>query len=351
MFIPSIMEFCKALGKRNTYNIRKNTYSIFGVLWGIPVPIVTTGIALYYRDLSPTLPNIINEVVSNPLHFFFLMHPFIFGIVFGAMGTVREEKEEQKLRFEKSLIEINEKLKTTNKKLQELDELKDNFLSMVSHELWSPLTTIQGHITFLKDGKSGTLDVAQKEVLEIVEEQTVRLDNLIRGLVDISKIETGKFDVALESMDIKNVVYKTLDSMKQQADEKNILLKNEVPQNMSKVLADKERIVQVLVNLLGNAIKFTPKNKTVTLHAKEKDETVEFAVTDEGIGIPEEKIDKIFDKFYQVDSTSNREFGGCGLGLAIARSIIELHNGQIWVKSQPGAGSKFMFELRKSNAN
>lgn len=346
-FHSIIKEFFKALGNPYTYNIKKNGYLLFGILWGIPVPVVTIWTALYYKGLAISTNTILTEITTNHLHLFFLMHPVLFGIVFGAMGTVRDDKEMARLGYEKNLIEINKKLKDTNKRLQEIDELKDNFLSMVSHELWSPLATIQGYVTFLKEEKSGVLNEEQKETLGIVEEQADHLSHLIEELVDLSKIETGKFEVKLDRLDMSKIVAKCVNSLKQAAEEKKIVLKNDLLRKVAHVMADRKRITQVLTNLLGNAMKFMPEKGEISVSAREKKDTVEFSITDMGVGIPEDKINRIFDKFYQVDSANNRSYGGCGLGLAITKSIIEMHKGKIWVESKVGVGSKFSFELKK----
>jgi hypothetical protein len=118
-------EFIKALGKSHTYHIRKNPYFIFGILWGIPVPIVTLGMGLSYRSAELSIANAAGELMASPIHFFFLIHPILFGVIFGAMGTIRDDKEKQRLEFEYNLIKANQELKTKNKRLEEVDELKD----------------------------------------------------------------------------------------------------------------------------------------------------------------------------------------------------------------------------------
>lgn len=347
-FFSVIGEFLKALIKSYTYSIWENGYVIFGILWGMPVPIVTIGISLYCNQIALSLSAIVGEILAHPFQIIFLLHPIIFGIVFGAMGTVREEKEKQKLEFEESLIIKNKELADVNKKLQELDQLKDNFLSMVSHELKTPLTTVQGYITFVKDGLSGALSERQREVLWIAEEQIDHLDNLIGELVDLSKIKAGRFEVNPEPVDLTQIAVKTINSLKYLFDGKGISLENKLPEKLSLVLADRKRMSQVFINLLGNALKFTQSGGKVTVSAHEKDTKIQFCVSDTGIGIPEDEIDGIFNKFYQVDSTAKRKYGGCGLGLAITKHIIELHKGgDIWVESEVGKGSKFFFELKK----
>lgn len=346
-----VKEFIRALAKPHTYNIRKNYYFIFGILWGLPVPVVTIGMGIYYKDMAFSLSNIITHMAANPTQIFFLIHPLLFGIVFGAMGTVRDDKEKQSLEFKQNLIELNKELKVKNEKLQELDQLKDNFLSMISHELWSPLTTIEGYITFMKNEKAGRLSLKQKEILTIAEEQIEQLNHLIGELIDISKIEANKFEVLLECLDMKESIAKVISSFRQRANEKNIIFDDKSPKEISCVLADRKGIAQVLTNIFGNAIKFTPEKGRVSIYVREKKNTVEFLVKDSGVGIPKDKINRVFDKFYQVDSTGSRKYGGCGLGLAITKSIIDLHQGKIWVESELGKGSNFIFELKKYIGN
>lgn len=346
-FLQVVKEFIKALFQKRTYYVDKNWYCFFGLLWGIPIPIVTIGIDLYSTGLTPNLANAVKIISSHPFHIFFLMHPIFFGIVFGAMGTVRYNKQHKIEEFEKNLIYKNKELESANKKLQELDKLKSNFLSMVSHELRTPLTTIQGYISFLRSQKQGPLNQVQNEYLKISEEETEHLNNLIEELLDLSKIEAGEFKVNLGSVDMKEIINKTVATLKISADNQNVILENNLPQNLPLVWADKERISQVVRNLIENAIKFnrTEGKVNITAFIAPKDTKILFCIADTGIGIPEDKLDKIFDRFYQVDSSQNRKYGGCGLGLAIAKHILELHRGKIWVESKIGDGSKFFFEL------
>jgi len=298
-----------------------------------------------------SLHNIINEVFIHRIHIFFILHPVIFAAVFGAMGTVRDEKERQRAEFKKTLMLKNRELERANRSLQELDELKDNLLSMVSHELRTPLTTIQGYITFLRSKKAGAVTDEQLDILDITEEQTGSLNRLIEELLDLSKIQAGKLKLELEPVDLTRTVQKTLSSFRQPFGEKGIILENRLPDKLPSVMADHVRMAKVFTNLLENAMKFTNQGGKVTVSAKEKEEALEFCVEDTGIGIEKENIDKVFDRFYQADSTSQRKYGGCGLGLAISKHIMELHKrGRIWIESKPGQGSRFFFELEKTES-
>lgn len=325
-FAQVTKEFIKALGQKRTYSLFENAYCIFGILWGIPVPIVTIGIHLYSARLLLNLPNIMRIMLHEPFYFFFLLHPVFFGIVFGAMGTVRYNKQQ---------------------KIEELDKQKSNFLSMVSHELRTPLTTVAGYVSFLLTEKPGVLNQTQKESLKIAAETADLLNHLIEELLDLSKIERGEFRVNLAHVDMAKVVHKAVTALRLYADSHEIGLECDLPHDLPLVWADKERILQVMTNLLENAVKFSRIGGKITIAASvdRQNSKVVFCVSDTGIGIPPDKRDRIFDKFYQADSSENRKYGGCGLGLAISKSIIELHRGKIWIESEEGIGSKFFFEL------
>lgn len=310
------------------------------------MPIVTIGIDLHSSGLPITLPNIIQTILLRPFHVFFLLHPIFFGIVFGAMGTVRHNKEQKIQGFEKSLISKNAELAQKNDRLQELDRLKSNFLSMVSHELRTPLTTIQGYISFLMTEKSGVLNKAQREYLRISGDSADLLNRLIEDLLDLSKMESGRFKVNLTTVDMANIIDKAILSRRLFADKQGVTLENNIPGDLPSVRADEERIFQVITNILENSIKFNQKGGKVVISASIQPRgKVIFCVSDTGIGIPADKLGMVFDKFYQVDSSEKRKYSGCGLGLAISKSVIGLHNGRIWVESKVGAGSKFFFEL------
>ncbi len=290
------------------------------------MPIVTIGINLYAAGLKLTLANILQIVTLHPFHIFFLLHPLLFAVVFGAMGTVRYNKEQ---------------------KIKELNKIKSDFLSMISHELRTPLTTIQGYTTFLLTEKAGPLNTAQKEYLKINEEAADFLNHLIEELLGLAKIESGEFKVNLENIDIKKTVEKAVASLMLSACNKNITLENKFSQNLPPVRADEKRILQVIINLTENAIKFNNPGGSIKLSVDKltRVRKIIFCVEDTGIGIPQDKLTKIFDKFFQIDSSGKRKYGGCGLGLAISKNIIELHGGKIWAESKIGAGSKFFFEL------
>ncbi len=240
----------------------------------------------------------------------------------------------------------NELLQNANVKLTELDRLKSDFISLVSHELKTPLSAIRTSAEFL-ESEGNTDPNVQKEMLANIIRNIDRQTHMINNILDLSKIEAGKMEFRFEEIDFHEVAGIALQNIEQPALKKGSTISCDIPDMLSSVYADKEKLVIVLNNLLGNALKFTPAGGKIVLSAKEMYDNIEVKVKDTGIGIEKDKLAKIFDKFYQVDSTSRRKVGGSGLGLSIAYGIIRAHGSEINVESTPGKGSTFFFRLKK----
>ncbi len=239
-------------------------------------------------------------------------------------------------------------------KLKELDEMKDDFVSSVSHELRSPLTSIQGYVKLVNEGKAGAINDKQKEYLTIVQNNTARLARFINDILDMARIKAGKIGLELKPIDIRNVVQEMVALFRPNTMEKNIILKTEFLNFIPKVRGDEDKIKQVLTNLINNAIKFTPEGGSIKIGVKGITEGyqhnpgfVEVYVEDTGVGIPHNRLNEIFEKFRQVKETKQmiEKVKGTGLGLAIVKGIVEAHGGKIWAESQLGIGSRFTFTL------
>jgi signal transduction histidine kinase len=238
------------------------------------------------------------------------------------------------------ITKSNELLKQANKKLMELDKLKSDFVSMVSHELKTPLTPMKTSAEFLLQSDP---DVnIRKEMLELIIRNIDRQTRMVNDMLDISRIESGNMRFRKEILDIGEIINSAIETMKKQSEEKKINITTDIPNDLLKINADKDKLMQVFVNLLSNALKFTHDGGNVEIKAFESEKYIEVSVKDDGIGIPPDKVDKIFNKFYQIDNTSARPYGGSGLGLAIIKSIMEGHGGTIRVESTPGEGSIFI---------
>lgn len=224
-----------------------------------------------------------------------------------------------------------------------LERLKDEFVSVVSHELRTPLTSIRGSLGLLGGGVYGPLSAKGTRMVEIAVENTDRLVRLINDILDIDRMESGKATLHLEACDAGRLMTQGIETV--QAMARNADVELQVTPHEAPVWADPDRIVQTLSNLISNAIKFSPPGATVSLGAHAQNGEVIFSVKDRGRGIPEDKLDSIFGRFQQVDATDSRQKGGTGLGLAICKSIVEHHDGRIWVQSREGVGSTFSFAL------
>lgn len=239
-------------------------------------------------------------------------------------------------------------------KLKELDQMKSDFVSSVTHELRSPLISLKMYIDLFFKGTAGTINDKQKEYLEIMKNCAARLAGFIDDLLDMAKIERGKMEVLAQELDLSSITLEIAQLFRPQVDQKNIRLDISVAQDLPKVLADPERTKQVIINLLSNAVKFTPDGGRITLEANHNSslKILEVSVTDTGIGIPQDKLDKIFDKFEQVKDAKSKVPGpkGTGLGLAIVKGIVEAQRGKIWVNSETNKGSKFTFSLPLSES-
>jgi PAS domain S-box-containing protein len=228
----------------------------------------------------------------------------------------------------------------------EVDRMKSEFVSTVSHELRTPLTSIKGSLGLLLGGASGELPEKAVQLLKIAQNNSDRLIRLINDILDISKIESGKVQMERKPVDMAEVARSAAEGLEGMARDAEVRIELRLPPNERlPVLGDFDRLVQVTTNLLSNAVKFSPKRSVVTLLAEARDHLIEIDVLDEGPGIPLDRQEKLFQKFYQVDSSSARAKSGTGLGLAISHAIVKEHGGLIGVENREQVGSRFWFTL------
>jgi len=245
----------------------------------------------------------------------------------------------------RELSEKNRQLEESFAKLKELDRLKSNFLATMSHELRTPLTSVIGYSEMMLEGLGGPLTAEQREYLSIIMEKGENLLQLITSILDISKIEAGRVRLVLSEVEVGQLLKDAVATILPLARKKGLKVSCE-PAPALRLTGDREKLRQCLINLASNAVKFTPAGGTLTVYSEVlPGERVALRVTDTGIGIADEHLDRIFDVFYQVDGSSTREYGGAGLGLAIVKSFAEAHGGQITASSRPGAGSTFSLVL------
>lgn len=242
----------------------------------------------------------------------------------------------------------NEELAAANRKLQELDKLKSNFLSVATHELRTPLSVILGYNAMLEESLQDRLDESERQTLTESIAACKRLIRMVNSMLDISQIESGKMKMEFVSSDLRRLVNGVAALFHQEARSRRLHLRVELPSRSPRIELDAERIEQVLINLVGNALKFTPAGGSIVIRVRLHPELrqVEISVQDNGVGIAPEDQSRIFDEFAQVrHAHAGNARDGSGLGLAIAKRIVEAHHGQLRVASTPGQGSTFSFTL------
>ncbi len=230
-----------------------------------------------------------------------------------------------------------------------LEEVMAQFVSNISHELRTPLTCIKGYVETLMDGASADPEMSKK-FLGIIYEETERLNRLIRDLLDLSMMESKKTRMNQHLIDLGQLVQEAGDFLEDYAEKKQISLSFNLRKDLPEVNGDEDRLEQVLINLMDNAIKYTPPGGKIQVSCEQDDGFLKVSVRDTGPGIPEEERERVFERFYRVETDRSTRTGGRGLGLSIAKHIIEAHGGAIWVESILGKGSTFCFTIPILNA-
>ena len=238
-----------------------------------------------------------------------------------------------------------EDLQDTTEKLERMSQIKSAILNVTSHELRTPMSAIKGYIQIILKGNLGTINEEQKNALNIILRNTNRLDTLIQDILDISRLESGTMKFVPKLTNIKNMIEQAVETMQSSADKKNIKINISLGGNLPDLIVDQERVKQVVANLLANAIKFSHDGSVVNIFVKSDRDHVLFEIQDFGRGIPADNQNKLFEAFYQINSSEDRKLGGMGLGLAISRGIVLAHGGRIWVESVLNKGSSFIFSL------
>jgi signal transduction histidine kinase len=287
-------------------------------------------------------------------------HPI--GLILVEMGYLTQQAldtatTEQLIQFRSALQEANEQLErrvrertaelqTALEQLSSLNELKANLVANISHELRTPLTHLKGYLDLMMAGDFGPLGSEQLNVLGIVQRSADRLGNLIEDLIQFSVSERNQVYLHITPCNLTDLSASVMKRSQPKARDHQININLDIPSDTVEVDADFEKISWVLMQLLDNAIKFCAPGGQVALQARREDNFIQFQVRDTGMGIPSDRLEKIFEPFYQLDGSSTRKAGGTGLGLALARRIVEAHGSVIHVYSEIGKGSRFEFVLK-----
>ena len=239
---------------------------------------------------------------------------------------------------------LYESMQRVNEKLREALRLREEMIQNVSHELRTPLALIRGYVELLLEGMLGSLEKPQREAVAVLHRQAERLHYMVNRLLTLQTLEAGS--LRKRPVDVEVLLRETTFVWEDQAREKGIQLQVEVAEGLPPVMADPELLGQVITNLVDNAIKFSVEAGTVRVQAWREGDQMRIAVSDQGIGIPPDRLKRVFERFYQVDGSSTRRFGGMGIGLTLCQTIVEMHEGRIWAESAgEGKGSTFHVAL------
>jgi signal transduction histidine kinase len=263
---------------------------------------------------------------------------------FGALAGRMNQMSRELHQLYEEQRRAAQQLHALNVELERASKAKSDFLASMSHELRTPMNAILGFTEMMLDDVYGPVPPALREPIADIHTCGRQLLRLINDVLDLSKIEAGRMELALGEYAVEDVVHTVKSSLRSLAEEKGLDFLTTVQPDLPLCLGDAKRITQCLTNLAGNALKFTREGR-VELRVELHGETFRFAVADTGIGIPHEQLEHIFEEFRQVDATITREFGGTGLGLSITKKFVELHGGRIWVESEVGKGSTFFFSI------
>lgn len=255
-----------------------------------------------------------------------------------------EEVYKSRQELELKIQDRTRELAFALEKVQKISRTKSEFVSAVSHELRTPLTSIKGYAAILMSGRLGEIPEKVKERLEKINKHSDSLVEFINDLLDISRIESGRVEMKFEKINVKGLIESVRDLLMPQMKEKNLNFIVDVASDLPEIMADEKQIERVFINLLSNAVKYTPKG-TITLRASSSNKEILVEVQDTGAGMREEDLTKLFTEFYRVENEMNQSIKGTGLGLALVRNIINVHQGKIWVTSKLNAGTTFHFTL------
>src|SRR5258706_10223262 len=269
-------------------------------------------------------------------------------IEFQAVGRDITERKRAEETIQQYASDLERRVEERTAELTRANRAKDEFLASMSHELRTPLNSIRGFSETLLDDVRGFLNERQQEGVQMIASSGQHLLGLNNDILEGSKIEAGKLGMHLETIDVNEICEDSMNFVKELAMKKSIVLEFDASPEASTIVADPQRFKQILVNLLNNAVKFTPENGNVTLGvgADAAQNQIRFSVTDTGIGITSEDLQRLFDPFMQLDSSLSRQYDGSGLGLALVRKLTEMHGGNVEVESNVGKGSRFTVVLQ-----
>lgn len=342
----TVAEILSALTEPETYALSRNLYLLVGLLWGMAVTAAAWLLAASHQEFGASPRGVYLMVKAQPSALLMLVFPVAFTIYLGALGYLKHRRDRYIAALLRELNVNVQRLATANEELRELDRLKEEFTSNITHELKTPLVTIKGYTELLLGGDLGVLEETQQRSLRVIAKNVTRLIELIDQILLFRQHGAAPLPRQLRPFALGDLLNEVGENLRPQILEKRLDFRVEQPEHPVMVVADRSRIERVFANLLSNAMKFTPREGSVVVKVTPpRNGRVGVSVADNGCGIPKDAQRYIFDRYRQADGSVRRRFGGTGLGLAIVKRILQAHGVDIRVESDVGKGSVFSFEL------
>ncbi|MCU0612939.1 MAG: HAMP domain-containing histidine kinase [Candidatus Eisenbacteria bacterium] len=342
----TVAEILSAITEPETYALSRNLYLIVGLLWGLAVTSAAWLLSSSQQGFGATPRGVWRMLAHRPSSLAMLLVPVAFTVFLGALGYLKHRRDRYIAALLQELGASVQRLATANEELRELDRLKEEFTSNITHELKTPLVTIKGYTELLLGGDLGTLGETQQRSLKVIAKNGARLIELIDQILLFRQQGAVPLPRQLRPFPLRDLLAEVEVNFRPQIEGKHLDFRVDMPTPMITVVADRSRIERVFANLISNAIKFTPDEGSITIRATvPHDGRVGVSVEDNGCGIPKDAQQYIFDRYRQADGSVRRRFGGTGLGLAIVKRILHAHGVDITVESAVGKGSIFRFEL------
>jgi len=339
-------ELILSLGSWETYQIHRNLYFIMGIIWSLPAILVFWVISAEHLGYDRNASGVLRLLHDKPVYLILLGFSLFFTLFLASLGQVKHRRD----RYIRALLRELEgnvrRLSSANEELKELDRLRDEFTSNITHELRTPLVTTRGYTEMLLSGELGEIDDTQRRAIRVIHKNIMRLIELIDQILQFRKMGSAPLPRQLRPFPLRHLLRDLEDNFRPTFIKKEISFAIDLPDRPIMVVGDRSRIERVFTNLISNATKFTPRGGSIRIDVNQPTGGyVPVSVTDTGCGIPRDAQPHIFDRYRQADGSVRRKFGGTGLGLAIVRRILQAHGVDIAVESEVGKGSCFTFDL------
>lgn len=342
----TVREFFGALTDPKTFMFHKNLYVLVGLASGLPIPVATWLLISQLEGYGFSFSGVWRFLHREPTYLILIAFPLPFMLFLAALGQVKHKRDRYIAALLHELETNVERLSSANEELRELDKLRDEFTSNITHELKTPLVTIKGYTEMLLSGELGVITDTQQRSLKVILKNIGRLIELIDQILQFRRLATAPLPRQLRPFALRQILTDIEQNFQPQIREGQFDFAVELPNRMVMVVADRPRIERVFTNLVSNALKFTPPGGRIRVRVSEpRNGRVDVAVEDSGSGIPKDAQKHIFDRYRQSDGSVRRRFGGTGLGLAIVKRILQAHGVQIMVESERDKGSTFKFKL------